>query len=95
MDNKRNLAFGKKNYILIAIGMLIVIVGFLLMITPSSTETHFEESIFSVRAIKVAPTVCFFGFLFVIYGIMAKSKKDDAHDDADSLQSKKEEGGRD
>lgn len=73
---KRNLAFGKKNYLLIAIGMAIVIIGFLLMITPASTETHFEESIFSARAIKVAPAVCFFGFLFVIYGIMARAKDD-------------------
>lgn len=74
MMDKRNLAFSKKNYILIAVGMAIVIIGFLLMITPASTETHFEESIFSARAIKVAPAVCFFGFLFVIYGIMARSK---------------------
>lgn len=73
--HNNNLAFSKVNYMLIAIGMVIVIVGFLLMITPSSNETTFAEEIFSVRAVKVAPFVCFFGFIFVIIGIMAKGKK--------------------
>ncbi len=82
MDDKSKLAFGKKNYILIAAGMAIIIVGFLLMVTPSSTETHFEEAIFSVRAIKVAPAVCFLGFLFVIYGIMAKGGKGSARSES-------------
>ncbi len=74
--SKRNLAFSKINFLLIAVGMLVVIVGFLLMITPSSNETVFAEEIFSARAIKVAPTVCFAGFIFVIYGIMAKEKNE-------------------
>lgn len=75
------MAFGKINFILIAIGMAIVIIGFLLMITPSSNETVFAEEIFSARAIKVAPTVCFAGFIFVIFGIMAKSKNSKADED--------------
>lgn len=72
--DKQNLAFGKKNFILLAIGMIIIIVGFLLMTGPGSTETHFEPDIFSVRRIKVAPAVCFFGFIFMIYGILCKPK---------------------
>ena len=50
------------------------IVGFLLMTGPSSTEGYFEPDIFSVRRIKVAPAVCFFGFIFMIYGIVRKPK---------------------
>ena len=93
MTDRHNFAFGKKNYILIAVGMAIVIIGFLLMITPPSTETHFEESIFSVRAIKVAPTVCLFGFLFVIYGIMAKSKHEAGDNAAHSNDKSMEDNG--
>lgn len=78
--SKRDLAFTRINYILIAIGMVIVIIGFLLMITPSSDETRFVEEIFSTRAIKVAPFVCFAGFLFVIYGILAKGKDNDSRE---------------
>ena len=41
---------------------------------PGSTETYFEPDIFSVRRIKIAPTVCFLGFVFIIFAIMYKSK---------------------
>lgn len=70
-----NLAFTKKNYILLAIGMVIIIAGLILMSGSGSTEETFNPDIFSVRRIKVAPAVCFAGFIFIIYGIMAKSNK--------------------
>jgi hypothetical protein len=54
--------------------MAIIILGFLLMTGPGSTEGVFEPDIFSVRRIKVAPAVCFFGFVFMIYGILHKPK---------------------
>ena len=69
-----NLAFTKKNYILLAIGMVIIIAGMILMSGSGSTEEAFNPDIFSVRRIKVAPAICFAGFVFIIYGIMAKSK---------------------
>ena len=74
--DKRKFAFEITNYILLLAGVLIIIVGFILMCGPSTTMTHFESDIFSVRRIKVAPTVCFFGFLFVIYSILHRSKGD-------------------
>ena len=70
-----NLAFTKKNYILLAIGMVIIIAGLILMSGSGSTEETFNPDIFSVRRIKVAPAVCFAGFIFIIYGIMAKPTK--------------------
>lgn len=73
---KKNFAFDKMNYILLAIGMAIVIVGFILMSGSGSSEEAFNPEIFSVRRIKVAPVVCFLGFAFVVYGIMHKPKND-------------------
>ena len=73
-EERKLMAFDKMNYILIAVGMVVVIIGFLLMIGSSSTETHFEPDIFSVRRIKVAPAVCFVGFIFMIYAILRKPK---------------------
>lgn len=69
-----NLAFTKKNYILLAIGMVIIIAGMILMSGNGSTEEAFNPEIFSARRIKLAPAVCFAGFVFIIYGIMAKPK---------------------
>lgn len=70
----RNFAFDKTNYILLAIGMAIIIVGFILMSGSGSAEGVFNEDIFSVRRIKLAPVVCFFGFMFMTVGIMHKPK---------------------
>lgn len=72
--DKRNFAFSKTNFILLAIGMIIVIIGFILMSGSGSTETTFDPDIFSARRIKVAPVMCLFGFLFIIYGILRKPK---------------------
>ena len=71
---KQKFALDKTNFILIAIGIIIIIAGLLLMTGPSSTETHFEPDIFSTRRIVIAPLVCFIGFVFMIFAIMFRSK---------------------
>ena len=71
MDTK-NFAFDKMNFILLAIGMAVVVVGFILMSGAGSSETAFNPDIFSVRRVKVAPAVCLLGFLFIIYAILRK-----------------------
>ena len=73
MDNK-NFAFDKVNYILLAVSMAVVVIGFLLMIGPNSSDTAFEPDIFSARRIKVAPVVCLLGFVSMIYAVIRKPK---------------------
>ncbi|MCQ2066633.1 MAG: DUF3098 domain-containing protein [Bacteroidaceae bacterium] len=75
--DKSKFAFGKKNYILIAVSVLIIITGFLLMTGPNCTNEVFEQDIFSVRRIKVAPVVCFIGFILMIVAIIIKPKDND------------------
>lgn len=72
--DKQKFAFDKTNFILLAVGMMVVIIGFLLMSGPSSTPTHFEPDIFSARRIKVAPVVCLLGFVSIIYAVLRKPK---------------------
>ena len=72
--DKKNFAFDKTNYILLAVSMAIVVIGFLLMVGPNSTDTVFESDIFSARRIKVAPVVCLFGFVSMIYAVVRKPK---------------------
>ena len=72
--DKRNFAFDKMNYILLAAGMVVVIIGFLLMTGPSSSATTYEPDIFSVRRIKVAPVVCLLGFGSMVYAVVRKPK---------------------
>lgn len=73
--DKRDFAFDKMNFILLAVGMVIVVIGFLLMTGPGSTDTVYEPDIFSVRRIKVAPVVCLFGFVSMIYAVVRKPKE--------------------
>ena len=73
--DRQKFAFDKTNFILLGVGMAIVIIGFLLMLGPGSTVTHIEPDIFSVRRIRIAPAVSFFGFIFIIYAILRSPKK--------------------
>ena len=75
--SKQKFAFDKTNFILLAVGMAVVILGFILMTGPVSTPTPFEPDIFSVRRIKVAPLVCLLGFVFMIYAVLRKPKTED------------------
>lgn len=75
--SKQKFAFDKTNFILLAVGMAVVILGFILMTGPVSTPIHFEPDIFSVRRIKVAPLVCLLGFVFMIYAVLRKPKTED------------------
>ena len=72
--DKRDFAFDKVNYILLAIGMAVVVIGFLLMSGSGSSETAFNPDIFSVRRIKVAPLVCLVGFVSMIYAVVRRPK---------------------
>ena len=72
--DKRNLAFTRINYILLVVGMAIVVLGFLLMSGSGSTDTAYNPDIFSARRIKVAPLVCLFGFVSMIYAVVHKPK---------------------
>ena len=55
--DKRDFAFGRMNYILLAVGMVVVIIGFLLMSGSGSSDAAYDPDIFSARRIKVAPIV--------------------------------------
>jgi hypothetical protein len=70
---KQNYAFGRMNFVLLAVGMAIVIVGFILMSGGSSSEAAYNPDIFSFRRIVVAPMACLVGFLSMVYAVVHKS----------------------
>lgn len=55
----------------------------ILMSGSGSTETEFNPSIFDVRHVKVAPAVCLFGYLFMIYAIVRRPKPNKEENDLD------------
>ena len=72
--NREKFAFDKTNFILLAVGMAVVILGFVLMTGPLSSPTHFEPDIFSVRRIRVAPVICLLGFVSIIYAVLRRPR---------------------
>lgn len=73
------------NFILVAVGMAIVIIGFLLMSGGGTEDGSFNPEIFNPLRIKVAPAVCFIGFVSIVYAIIRKPK-DNATDDIDNAK---------
>ena len=79
-ENKEEVQFapGIENLRLLAIGVLIIIVGFVLMVGGGSVDPNvFNKEIFGFQRIVLAPIVVMIGFVFEIYAIMKKpgSKK--------------------
>ena len=74
VTDKKNLAFGKLNFILLAAGVDVVLLGFFLMAGGESTNRVFDPSIFSAMHIKVAPVVTLIGFVSIIFAIIIKPK---------------------
>ncbi len=75
--DKKNFAFDQVNVILRAAGMLVVILGFVLLAGGGSTDEAYDPEIFSAMRIKVAPVMCFIGFVSMVYAIVRKPKDTD------------------
>jgi len=74
---KAGFALGIENYKLLAIGLVIIIFGFILMIGGGADDPKVfnGEEIFSQLRITVAPMVVLGGFIFEIWAIMKKPKE--------------------
>ena len=75
--NEFNFAIGKENFKYIAIGVGIIVVGFLLMLGGRSPDPEvFNPEIFNFRRITLAPIVAVIGFFFIIWAIMKKPESE-------------------
>lgn len=73
--NNRDFAFGKDNFILIGVSIVLIIIGFVLMSGGGSTDgVTFNPEIFSAQRIVVAPVITVIGFLLMIFAILKKNK---------------------
>jgi hypothetical protein len=75
IKEKPNFALGPENYKLLAIGFVVIVIGFLLMVGGKSpSPDKFSNDIFSFRRITLAPIVVLAGFIFEIWAIMKKPR---------------------
>ncbi len=71
-------AFGKENYRILLIGLVINVIGFVLMIGGGSEDPNkFDAAeLFSPVRLTVSPILIVAGYVVMIYAIMKKPKSD-------------------
>lgn len=69
MDKKNKLAFGKKNYLLMLVGIATLIIGFIIMSMDS------EPHGFGFMGLTLGPIVVMIGFIIEFFAILHKKQK--------------------
>ncbi len=80
MDNEKiekpEFLFGKKNYIFMIIGVMVIALGFILMAGGGSDDPAvFNEEIYNWRRIRLAPSLILIGFAVEVYAILTTPKR--------------------
>ena len=71
--NDEQMALSMKNYILLAIGFVVIVLGMVLMCGGGSeSPEEFNYAMFSWRRITLAPILIVGGFAFEIYALLKK-----------------------
>lgn len=67
--------FSKRNYLIMAVGLVFIVIGFVLMAGGGSTDPKvFNEEIYNFRRIRLAPTLVLIGFAVEVYAVLYKDK---------------------
>ena len=75
-NQKPAFIFGKRNYIIMLIGIAFIATGFMLMAGGGSDDPNvFNSEIYNWRRIRLAPTLVIIGLGIEIYAILANPKK--------------------
>ena len=70
MENKNRLAFGKKNYILMLVGIALITVGFIIMTMDD------EQYGLGFLGITLGPIIVMAGFVVEFFAILIKDKNE-------------------
>ncbi len=73
---KPTFLFGKKNYIIMIVGLIFIALGFIFMAGGGSDNPQvFNEEIYNWQRIRLAPTLVIIGLGIEIYAILANPNK--------------------
>ena len=78
MKHHSTSIFGKKNSLIMGIGLAVIAIGFILMSGGGSDNPAvFDASIFNFRRIHLAPALVLIGFAIEIYAILVNPNKEE------------------
>ncbi|MCQ2190617.1 MAG: DUF3098 domain-containing protein [Paludibacteraceae bacterium] len=80
MKTNMGYALPKKNLMLLAVGFLIILVGFVLMIGGGAEGTEFNPEIYNTQRVTVGPMIALFGFIFEIFVILWVPENEEKED---------------
>ena len=73
--------FGKENFKWMLIGLVFIALGFILMLGPDANTVNgkfdpnaWNEDIFSIRRIRIAPLLVISGFVIQVFAILKRNK---------------------
>jgi len=74
-EKEQQFAFGKENYRLMLIGIVVIALGFILMVGGGSDNPNtFNDAIFNFRRLTLAPLLILAGYIIEIFAIMNKHR---------------------
>lgn len=74
-EKEQETVFSKKNYIILIIGSILIIAGYILMSGEGSTLAAYNPDIFSGTRIRIAPLLCLLGYLLNVFGILYRPRQ--------------------
>ncbi|MDD7915378.1 DUF3098 domain-containing protein [Polaribacter ponticola] len=75
-NKQQQFLFGKRNYIIMLIGIVFITLGFVFMSGGGSDNPEvFNNEIYNWQRIRLAPTLVIIGLAIEIYAILADPKK--------------------
>lgn len=72
--SKEVMPLGKINFIMIAVCVVLIALGFFLMTGSANTGTTWNEDVFNTTRTVVGPMVALAGFVLLIFAIIYKKK---------------------
>jgi len=75
-DKPREFLFERKNYVIMVVGIILILLGFALMAGGGSDDPEvFNEAMYNFQRIRLAPTLVLLGLGVQIYAIFARTAK--------------------
>jgi uncharacterized membrane protein len=79
MSASTSFVLDKRNFVLIAVGFLTCVLGFILMSGGAVEDPkEFNPEIFNTQRLSIAPVIVLIGFIIVGVGVMLKPKTESA-----------------
>jgi hypothetical protein len=72
---QNSFLFDKTNYLLFAVGLALIVLGFILMAGGGSEDPNvYNEALFNARRITWAPLLIVLGFVVEVFAILRRPK---------------------